>query len=77
MCDWVVKGLNAGGDPEQYHDADGNELFLLTALRVSGPSDDKMPRRVIGTGSTRDAARRSLGRALSRYDRTYWVVPSS
>lgn len=52
--------------PYQWH--------VLLALRDGGGNDVRVPRRCVGIGPTRASARRSLTRAISRYDSSYRLV---
>jgi hypothetical protein len=77
MCRWyrVEETETAGGDPTVWALGNGGTLFMEAYVRISGPSDLLLPRRVVATGPTRASARASAVRALSRYDDTYQVVP--
>jgi hypothetical protein len=76
MPDWMVYGnlATAGNEPVRFHDEHGKEVFAYGYIRISGPGDATMPRRVIGTGDTRASAATSAVRALRRHDSTYHVV---
>ena len=82
MPSWVIisQTVTAGGDPAQFHvDAiheHEREVFLIAALRITGPDDNEMPRRLVGLGDTRARARVALDDAFTRYDSSYRLVPS-
>lgn len=78
MYNWeaLTQVLTSTGQPRQFFNEDGAELFMAAYERVSGPGDEKVPRRVVGTGVTRKRALASAHIALSRYDSTYSIIPS-
>jgi hypothetical protein len=73
---WVIldQTVTASRDPHQFFSKDG-EVFVIAAKRVSGGDDSHVCRRLVGTGSTRAAARRSLDDAFSRHDPSGTIVP--
>lgn len=76
MAEWIRTFATATGDPMQCWDLNGEELFAIVFIRLTGGDDEKMPRRVIGTGRTRADAQASADHALSRYDDRHRVVPA-
>ena len=76
MPNWIVTTGTATGDPIQCFDANGEEVFVLILTRVGGGSDERTPRRVVGTGATRGHAHAAAHASMSRYDNMGRVVSS-
>lgn len=82
MCNWyrVAETETAGGHPTQWASDDeagrGLEgIFLMAFVRVSGPADTVMPRRVFAVGARRAQTQASAIRTLRHYDPSYHIVP--
>jgi hypothetical protein len=82
MCDWyrVSETETAGGHPTQWASLDEEGrgvtgIYLVGFVRVSGPDDRKMPRRVFFVGARRAQTQASALHALRRYDPMYRIVP--
>lgn len=76
MANWIRTVSTQSGQPAQCFNEAGEEVFVLVLLREGGGSDERIPRRVVGTGRTRALANTRAFRALRRYDRMGVVVPS-
>ena len=75
---WKVMSqtVTASGDPQQFFNEAGEEVFLIAYEREGGGGDSSIPRRVVGTDPVkRAAARLSANRAIRRYDRSPEVLP--
>lgn len=71
--------VTAGGDPREFIVGDtqamsDKKLFIIGAERTGGPSDSRMPRRALGTGTDRASARRSLQATIIGYDPSYQLI---
>lgn len=76
MPDWyrVKETETTTAQPTQWHMENGEKTFMVQYVRVSGPSDRKLPRRLVAMGPTRQRAFASARRVLRRYDPMYQLI---
>jgi len=69
MYSWtkLSQTMDQHGNPRQFFNAEG-ELFIICLQRVTGPSDDTIPRRVVGMGATRALAVANVVESMRAYD---------
>lgn len=80
---WLVltQTVTSKGNPREFttyehvYSTNLTKVHLIAAERTAGPDDSSgIPRRVVGMGTDRASARRSLEAIIKRYDPSHDIV---